>query len=59
MIREANGALEVTMGDRAAPLLRVRGDAFYVQWFPNDSPDRVTFANESLEWRGRTFRKAQ
>jgi CubicO group peptidase (beta-lactamase class C family) len=53
VVREEDGALQATIGDRSAPLAHVRGDAFYVQWFPNDSPDRVTFAGDSLTWSDR------
>ncbi|HEX2836428.1 MAG TPA: serine hydrolase [Thermoanaerobaculia bacterium] len=55
IVREENGALTATIGDRASPLTRVRGDAFFVQWYPSDGPDRVTFGDDSLTFEGRTF----
>lgn len=46
---------EATIGDRASTLTRVRGDAFYVRWYPKEAPQRIVFSGDTLTWRGRTF----
>lgn len=53
VVREEAGALVATMGELEAPLIHVRGDSFYVQWLPNDAPDRITFGDSSLTWHDR------
>ncbi|MFL6246324.1 MAG: serine hydrolase [Thermoanaerobaculia bacterium] len=57
IVREENGQLHATMGDRSGQLIRVRGDAFYVQWFADDGPDRVTFTKDSLQWSDRELKR--
>lgn len=59
IVREKDGVLLATIGDRSAALQRVRGDAFTVQWFRNEQPDRVTFGASSLKWRGRELAKSR
>lgn len=56
-VRHRDGALTAAIGDRSAPLVRVRGNAFYVQWFRNQQPERVTIDGDVLSWHGRTFRR--
>ena len=53
LVREENGELRATIGDRSGRLVRARGDAFYVQWYEDDGPDRVTFTANSLRWNDR------
>jgi len=55
VVTEEGDALRATIGDRTSALTRVRGDAFSVQWYVSDGPDRVTFAKDSLTFDGRTF----
>jgi len=57
VVREEGGALAATSGDRTGRLVRARGDSFYVQWFPDDSPDRVTFGTDSVTWRDRELKR--
>lgn len=57
VIREENGALLATMGDRRGKLTRARGDAFLVEWYSDDGPDRVTFAESSLTWNDRVLKR--
>lgn len=57
LVIEADG--RATIGDRAATLVRVRGDAFYARWFPMEAPEPIVFAEDSLTWRGRTFARSQ
>lgn len=54
-VREENGALHATVGDRSGPLRRVRGDAFVVSFYKDDAPDRVTFTSDGLVFRNKTF----
>ncbi|HET8796966.1 MAG TPA: serine hydrolase domain-containing protein [Thermoanaerobaculia bacterium] len=56
-VRHRDGALTAAIGDRSAPLVRVRGNAFYVQWFRNQQPERITIDGDVLSWHGRTFRR--
>jgi CubicO group peptidase (beta-lactamase class C family) len=57
VVREQNGELHAAMGDRTGKLIRARGDAFYVQWYADDGPDRVTFTNDSLKWMDRELKR--
>lgn len=41
-------AIAVVMGLLSAPLDRVRGDTFLVQWLPGDAPERVVFGANGL-----------
>lgn len=54
-IREANGTLHATIGDRSAALRRIRGDAFLASFYTDDAPDQVTFTSEGLTYQRRTF----
>lgn len=58
IVREENGELHASMGDRSGRLVRARGDAFYVQWYSDDGPDRVTFGKDSLKWSDRELVRA-
>jgi CubicO group peptidase (beta-lactamase class C family) len=57
LVREENGALHASIGDRSARMIRVRGDAFYVQWYRDDGPDRVTFTKNGLRWSDRELKR--
>lgn len=57
LVIEADGRAKI--GDRAATLVRVRGDAFYARWFPLEAPERIVFGDDALTWRGRTFARRQ
>ncbi|HYC59950.1 MAG TPA: serine hydrolase domain-containing protein [Thermoanaerobaculia bacterium] len=57
IVREQNGELHATMGDRSGRLIRARGDAFYVQWYSDDGPDRVTFTADALKWMDRELKR--
>jgi CubicO group peptidase (beta-lactamase class C family) len=57
MVREENGQLRAAIGDRSGQLIRARGDAFYVQWYADDGPDRVMFTKDSLKWSDRELRR--
>jgi CubicO group peptidase (beta-lactamase class C family) len=59
IVGEKDGVLVATIGDRSAPLQRVRGDTFTVQWFRNEQPERVTFGERSMKWRGRELAKSR
>ena len=49
--------LRATAGDRSGALMRARGDAFYVQWYPDDGPERVTFSDDSMKWQDRGLKR--
>jgi CubicO group peptidase (beta-lactamase class C family) len=57
IVREENGELHASIGDRSGHLVRARGDAFYVQWYSDDGPDRVTFTRDSLKWNDRELKR--
>lgn len=57
IVREEKGQLHALIGDRSGRLIRARGDAFYVQWYSDDGPDRVTFGKDSLKWSDRELKK--
>jgi CubicO group peptidase (beta-lactamase class C family) len=57
IIREENGELVATMGDRRGRLTRARGDAFLVQWYSDDGPDRLSFGKDSLTWSDRELKR--
>lgn len=57
VVREEAGELHASIGDRSGRLVRARGDAFYVQWYRDDGPDRVTFAKDSLKWNDRELKR--
>lgn len=57
VVREQNGELHATNGDRSGQLIRARGDAFYVQWYADDGPDRVTFTKDGLQWMDRELKR--
>lgn len=54
---EENGELHATIGDRSGQLIRARGDGFYVQWYPDDGVDRLTFTQQSLKWMDRELHR--
>lgn len=56
VVREADGKLHVTLGDRSSALTPIRGDTFYARWFRNGNPSLVVFGKEALTWEGRPFR---
>lgn len=55
--RKSDDGLTARIGDLEAPLVHIRGDAFYVQWLPGLAPDEIRFDETSLHWRGRTLRR--
>lgn len=57
IVREENGELHATMGDRRGRMTRARGDAFLVQWYSDDGPDRITFGKDSLTWSDRVLQR--
>jgi hypothetical protein len=57
VVREENGQLHASIGDRSGHMIRARGDAFYVQWYSDDGPDRVTFTKDSLKWNDRELKR--
>lgn len=57
VIAEENGELHATIGDRSGKLVRARGDAFYVQWFPAEGPERITFTTDALRWSDRVLKR--
>ncbi len=57
VVREENGQLQASIGDRSGRLVRGHGDAFYVQWYRDDGPDRVTFTKDSLKWNDRELKR--
>jgi CubicO group peptidase (beta-lactamase class C family) len=60
-IREESGRLVATMGDLRAILAPARGDAFLLQWFPDDRPALITFSTAEprarLTWNEKDFVK--
>jgi CubicO group peptidase (beta-lactamase class C family) len=58
VVREESGELIATMGDRRGRMTRARGDAFLVQWYSDDGPDRLTFGEDSLTWNDRQLKRA-
>jgi predicted trehalose synthase len=57
IVSEEHGELHASIGDRSGRLVRARGDAFYVQWYIDDGPDRVTFTMDSLKWNDRELKR--
>ena len=57
VVRQENDQLHATIGDRSGQLIRARGDAFYVQWYADDGPDRVTFTKDGLQWSERELKR--
>ncbi|HYH09668.1 MAG TPA: serine hydrolase [Thermoanaerobaculia bacterium] len=57
IVREENGELHATMGDRRGRMTCARGDAFLVQWYSDDGPDRITFGKDSLTWSDRVLQR--
>lgn len=57
VVREENGQLHASIGDRSGRLIRARGDGFYVQWYTDDGPDRVTFTKDGLKWSDRELKR--
>jgi hypothetical protein len=55
-MRDANATALASMGDRSGRLIRAHGDGFYVQWYPDDGADRVTFTKDGLTWSERETR---
>jgi CubicO group peptidase (beta-lactamase class C family) len=48
------GEKTVKIGDREAPLL-ARGDLYFVQWLPGDEPEPISFKDQAITWRDRSF----
>jgi CubicO group peptidase (beta-lactamase class C family) len=44
----------VKFGDREGPLL-ARGDQLLVQWFDDDSPEKIAFKDDTIIWLDRSF----
>jgi len=48
------GQTTVTVGDRESPLL-AHGDHYFVQWLAGDEPEPISFAEQAITWRDRSF----